>query len=73
MDFTKTIFQHIDADDIRNLDLNVEVDHLYLIKWCDLDYDEVTWEKESDLKCVEKIQNFKQYSKIPSKKDRERV
>jgi hypothetical protein len=73
MDYAKTTFEHLSPDDIKKLDLNIEVDHLYLIKWCDLDYDQVTWEKESDLKCSEKIQNFKQYSKIPSKKDREKI
>lgn len=36
-------FQHLNAQDFRKLDLNVEIDSLFLIKWCDLDYDEVTW------------------------------
>lgn len=37
------IFKHLKIGDIKKLDLNVEIDPLYLVKWCDLDYDEVTW------------------------------
>jgi hypothetical protein len=30
--------------DMRNLDLNVEIDKLYFVKWRDLSYAEATWE-----------------------------
>lgn len=45
-----------------------------MIKWCELDYDEVTWEKESELKNYsDKIKNFKLYSKVPPKKIRDKI
>ena len=38
-------FEEISTEDFSKLDLNVEVDQLYFVKWCELDYDDVTWEK----------------------------
>lgn len=39
-----------------------------------MDYDEATWEKESDLKKYEeKIKNFKLYTKVPPKKVRDKI
>lgn len=43
IDYSQTIFHHLEEADFRKLDLNEPIDSLYLIKWCDLDYDEVTW------------------------------
>lgn len=42
-DYSCMNFKHLNAQDFQKLDLNVDIDSLYLIKWCDLDYDEVTW------------------------------
>jgi hypothetical protein len=38
-----------------NLDLNVDVDKLYFVKWKDLSYGEATWESEKKLNSPEKI------------------
>ena len=73
VDYFNYTFKYLKEKDFHQLNLNEKAIPLYLIKWCDLDYEEVTWEKESDLNCSEKINNFKQYSKIPSKKDREKM
>jgi hypothetical protein len=48
-------YDHIDLSDMRSLDLNVEVNHLYMVKWKNLSYSEATWEQENVISCPEKI------------------
>jgi hypothetical protein len=40
---------------MKRLDLNVEVDRLYMVKWKNLSYSEATWELESVISCPDKI------------------
>ena len=40
-------YEEIDYQDMKKLDLNIEVDRLYLVKWKNLSYSESTWELES--------------------------
>jgi hypothetical protein len=37
-------YNHIDLADMRYLDLNIEVNRLYMVKWKNLSYSEATWE-----------------------------
>jgi hypothetical protein len=41
----------LDREDLKQLDLNVESDRLYLVKWRDLSYSEATWESEQVFGC----------------------
>ena len=41
-DYTKYDFKYLAEQDFIKLDLNRQPDPLYLVKWCDLEYDEVT-------------------------------
>jgi len=48
-------FDHIDLSDMRGLDLNIEVNRLYMVKWKNLSYSEATWELENVVSCPDKI------------------
>ncbi len=41
--FLEHSYDHIDLSDMRNLDLNIEVNRLYMIKWKNLSYSQATW------------------------------
>ena len=49
--FMEHSYDHIDLSDMRGLDLNVEVNHLYMVKWKNLSYSEATWELENVISC----------------------
>lgn len=55
---------------MRRLDLNVEVDRLYMVKWKNLSYSEATWELESAVGVPEKIQEFRNNNKALGKEAR---
>jgi hypothetical protein len=40
-------YEEIDYQDMKKLDLNIESDRLYLVKWRNLSYSESTWELET--------------------------
>jgi hypothetical protein len=40
---------------MKNLDLNIEVDKIYLVKWKDLSYQQCSWETESLINNNDKI------------------
>lgn len=40
---------------MSGLDLNLEVNRLYMVKWKNLSYSEATWELESVISCPDKI------------------
>jgi hypothetical protein len=52
---------------MKKLDLNVEVDRLYMVKWKNLSYSEATWELESVISCPDKISEFKNVNKALGK------
>lgn len=52
---------------MKRLDLNVEVDRLYMVKWKNLSYSEATWELESVISCPDKIAEFKNVNKALGK------
>lgn len=56
-------YEEIDFQDMKRLDLRVEVDRLYLVKWKNLSYSEATWELESVIASPEKINEFKMVNK----------
>ena len=41
--FMEYSYEQIDLSDMRNLDLNVDVNRLYMIKWKNLSYSQATW------------------------------
>mgnify|MGYP000875725821 CR=1 FL=1 len=52
---------------MKKIDLNVEVDRLYMVKWKNLSYSEATWELESVILCPDKIAEFKNINKALGK------
>lgn len=42
--FMEYSYEQIDLSDMRGLDLNVEVNRLYMIKWKNLSYSQATWQ-----------------------------
>jgi hypothetical protein len=42
--FLEHSYDNIDLNDMRELDLNQEVNRLYMVKWKNLSYSEATWE-----------------------------
>ena len=65
--FLEHAYECIDLNDMRRLDLNVEVDRLYMAKWRNLSYAEATWELESVIGVPEKIQEFRNNNKALGK------
>jgi len=53
--FLEHAFDHIDLSDMRGLDLNIEVNRLYMVKWKNLSYSEATWELENVVSCPDNI------------------
>lgn len=37
------LYIYLTEQDFKNLDLNIEVDKLYYVKWKDLSYKDATW------------------------------
>jgi len=68
--FMEYAYEQIDLCDMRNLDINVEVNRLYMIKWKNLSYSEATWELESVVSSPEKILEFKNNNKALGKEAR---
>ena len=56
-------YEEIDYQDMKKLDLNLESDRLYLVKWKNLSYSESTWELETVIASPEKIIEFKMVNK----------
>ncbi len=63
-------YQFIDFGDMKRLDLNVEVDRVYMVKWKNLSYSQATWECQSTIGCPQKITEFKQINKALGKDHR---
>jgi hypothetical protein len=42
--FLEYSYDHIDLLDMKALDLNIEVNKLFMVKWKNLSYSEATWE-----------------------------
>lgn len=61
--FMSHSYEYIDRLDMKKLDLNVEVDRLYMVKWKNLSYSEATYELESVISCPDKINEFKNINK----------
>lgn len=40
-------YEWLEGEDMKQLDLNVESDRFYLVKWKEMSYGESNWEKES--------------------------
>lgn len=55
---------------MRGLDLNLEVNRLYMVKWKNLSYSEANWELESVISCPDKIHEFKNNNKALGKEAR---
>ena len=53
--FLEHSYDYINHNDMKKLDLNLEVDKLYMVKWKNLSYSEATWEQESVIGYPEKI------------------
>lgn len=58
------------AEDEKKLQLQTEVDRLYLVKWKNLSYLEATWEKESNIACPAKLMEFRQFNRSLDKDTR---
>jgi hypothetical protein len=68
--FMEHSYEQIDLSDMRALDLNVEVNRLYMVKWKNLSYSEATWELETVVSCPDKILEFKNNNKALGKEAR---
>ena len=55
--------RYLSEEELAQCSLDSEVDKLYLVKWKNLSYTEVTWEQESLLNCPEKAADFHRYNK----------
>ena len=55
---------------MRSLDINIEVNRLYMIKWKNLSYSEATWEQENAVTCIDKVLEFKNNNKALGKEAR---
>ena len=60
-------YEQIDLSDMRALDINIEVNRLYMVKWKNLSYAEATWELETIVSCLERIMEFKNNNKALGK------
>ena len=63
-------YTFIGEEEIINIDLNKEVDKLYMVKWKNLSYLEATWEHESLLGFANKINDFKIFNRSLDKEGR---
>jgi hypothetical protein len=68
--FMEYSYEQIDLADMRGLDLNTEVNRLYMIKWKNLSYSEATWELENIVITPERILEFKNNNKALGKEAR---
>jgi chromodomain-helicase-DNA-binding protein 7 len=55
---------------VDKLRFEVEVDHLYLVKWKGLSYLEATWEKESNIVGTGKVLEFRMFNRSLDKDSR---
>jgi len=55
--------QHLSAEELQAIDINSEMERMYLIKWKNLSYMDSTWESEKDLNCPGKILDFCRFNK----------
>lgn len=55
--------QHISREELEKLTLTGEADKLFLVKWKNLSYTDITWEAESDLKNPSKIADYYRFNK----------
>jgi hypothetical protein len=63
----------LDQYDLKALNLNIEVDRLYLVKWKNLSYTQATWEQESSIFSVGgqvKITEFRAFNRALDKEGR---
>ena len=55
--------QHLTQEELNSYNLDQEVDKLFLVKFKNLSYSEVSWEPESLLSCPDKISDFYRFNK----------
>jgi chromodomain-helicase-DNA-binding protein 7 len=55
--------KYLTQEELSLINLDSEVEKLFLVKWKNLSYTEVTWECESLIKCPEKINDFHRFNK----------
>lgn len=72
---TKVVFDvenyvFLGEQELREIDINKEVDKLYMVKWKNLSYLEATWEHESLLAAPNKINDFKIFNRSLDKEGR---
>ena len=63
-------YTYIVDEDLKEIDINKEVDKVYLVKWKNLSYLDATWEHESVLGMTHKINDFKVFNRSLDKKGR---
>ena len=55
--------QHLTPEELQAVDLNAEVEKLYLVKWKNLSYMDSTWESEKHINVPGKILDFSRFNK----------
>jgi len=70
MAFETETYSFIGDHELKEIDLNKEVDKLYMVKWKNLSYLEATWEHESLLGFANKINDFKIFNRSLDKEGR---
>lgn len=66
-------YEFIGDQELKEIDINKEVDKLYMVKWKNLSYLEATWEHESILSCPNKINDFKNFNRSLDKEGRQQM
>lgn len=55
--------QYLTSEELSEFNLDADSEKLFLVKWKNLSYTDVAWEKESVLQCPDKIHDFLKYNK----------
>jgi SNF2 family DNA or RNA helicase len=70
---TQEEYIYIGEPELAMLDINREVDKLYMVKWKNLSYLESTWEHESMIPSSHKINDFKMFNRALDKESRNQL
>jgi chromodomain-helicase-DNA-binding protein 7 len=65
--------QHLTAAELELLSLDRETSRLYLVKWKNLSYTDVTWETEADIRATSKISDFCRFSRALDNQQRQEL
>ena len=60
-------------EELKEIDLNKEIDKLFLVKWKNLSYLDSTWEHESIIASPQKINDYRYYNRAPNKEERSSI